>query len=92
MDPIAYCFVAAIWTVSTFVPMYGDMGTVISGYAYPLLSPANNPVTRFFVELYAWDRFITVAIVANICAIIWLAVLAYRTRLAPPILSAGASA
>jgi hypothetical protein len=78
MDSVAYCFVAAAWTISTLVPMYGDMGNVISSSAYPLLAPANNPVTRFFVELYAWDRFITVAIVANICVVIWLAFLAYR--------------
>jgi hypothetical protein len=91
MDPLAYCFVAAIWTISTLVPMYGDMGTVISGYAYPLLAAANNPVTRFFVELYTWDRFITVAIVANICAIVWLAILAYREASAPRTAAAGAS-
>jgi hypothetical protein len=78
MDSVAYCFVAAIWTISTLVPMYGDMGATISSTAYPLLAPANNAVTRFVVELYSWDRFITVAIVANICAVIWLGVLAYR--------------
>ena len=82
MDSLAYCFVAAVWSIATLVPMFGDMGTVISSPTYPLLAPANNPVTRFFVELYAWDRFITVAIVANICAVIWLAVSAYRP--APP--------
>jgi hypothetical protein len=91
MDSIAYCFVAAVWSVSTLVPMFGDMGTVISSNAYPLLAPANNPVTRFFVELYVWDRFITVAIVANICAMIWLAVLAYRRASPPRVALAGSS-
>jgi hypothetical protein len=80
MGSVAYCFVVAAWSISTLVPMYGDMGDVISSSAYPLLAPANNPVTRFFVDLYVWDRFITVAIVANICVVIWLAVLAYRPQ------------
>ena len=78
MDSVAYLYVAAIWTISTLVPMYGEMGAVISGDAYPLLAPANNPVTRLFVGLYEWDRFITVAVVANICAVIWLAYLSLR--------------
>lgn len=75
---VAYMFVAITWTVTTFVPMYGDMGVVISSGAYPLLAPANNALTRFFVQLYAWDRFITVCIVANICALVWLAWLIAR--------------
>jgi hypothetical protein len=65
---------------------------VISSYTYPLLAPSNNPVTRFFVDLYVWDRFITVAIVANICAVIWLAVLAYRSSLPPRLAAAVSSA
>ncbi len=91
MDSIAYCFVAIAWSVSTFVPMFGDMGGVISTTAYPLLAPANNAVTRFFVELYAWDRFISVAIVANICVVIWLTVLAYRSAPPPRVAAAGGS-
>jgi hypothetical protein len=78
MNPIAFWFVVVVWTIGTLVPMYGDMGVAISGRAYPLLSPQNNPVTHFVVNLYTWDRFITVAIVANICAVIWLAALAIR--------------
>jgi uncharacterized BrkB/YihY/UPF0761 family membrane protein len=78
MSPIAFWFVVVVWTIGTFVPMYGDMGVAISGRAYPLLSPQSNPITHFVVNLYTWDRFITVAIVANICAVIWLAVLAIR--------------
>jgi hypothetical protein len=91
MDSIAYCFVAAVWSISTLVPMFGDMGNVISSAAYPLLAPANNQVTHFFVLLYTWDRFITVAIVANICAVIWLAVLAYRSASPPQVAAAPAS-
>jgi hypothetical protein len=90
MDTIAYCYVVAIWSISTFVPMFGDMGNVISGSAYPLLAPDHNLVTRFFVALYAWDRFITVAIVANLCAVIWLAFLAMRSTKSPRVVAAPA--
>jgi hypothetical protein len=34
------------------------------------------------VALYAWDRFITVSIVANICALIWLAWVVARPDIA----------
>ena len=81
MDPIAYCYVAAVWSISTFVPMFGDMGvaTAAATHGYSLLAPANNPITHFFVNLYAWDRFITAAILANVCALIWLIVLTVRS-------------
>jgi hypothetical protein len=78
MGRTAYLYVAAIWTVTTFVPMFGDMGVVLSRQDYPLLAPATNTVTRFFVRLYSWDRFITVAVVANTCAVLWLAYLTAR--------------
>ena len=78
MPGAAYFYVAAIWTVTTFVPMFGDMGIVLSSHDYPLLARANNHITQFFVDLYASNRFITVAIVANICAVIWLAWLALQ--------------
>jgi len=78
MGSTAYLYVAAIWTVTTLVPMFGDMGVVISQQDYPLLAPASNMVTRFFVYLYSWDRFITVAVIANVCAVAWLAFLTLR--------------
>jgi hypothetical protein len=74
----AYLYVALIWTITTFVPMYGDLGTVITRQDYPLLAAANNDVTKFFVNLHAWDRFITTAVVANIVAVTWLAVSSLR--------------
>jgi hypothetical protein len=83
MGGVAYYYIAAIWTVTTFVPMYGDMGVLISSLDYPLLSPAHNAITAFVMNLYAWDRFITVAVVANVCAVLWLAYLTYR-YFAPP--------
>jgi hypothetical protein len=78
MGGVAYYYVAVVWTITTFVPMYGDMGVAINSHAYPLLAPATNALTKFAVELYSWDRFITVSIVANICAVVWLAVVAFR--------------
>jgi hypothetical protein len=78
MGGVAYYYVAVVWTITTFVPMYGDMGVAINSHAYPLLAPANNALTKLAVELYSWDRFITVSIVANICAVVWLAVVAFR--------------
>jgi hypothetical protein len=84
MGSVAYYYVVAIWSITTLVPMYGDMGVVISEHAYPLLSPAHNAVTNFFVTLYSWDRFITVSVVANICAVVWIAVLAFRSEQSSP--------
>jgi len=78
MGKVAFVYVIVIWTVTTFVPMYGDMGLVISTDHYPVLAPAHNAITRFFIGLYTQDRFITLGVVANICAVIWLAFLSFR--------------
>lgn len=74
----AYWFIVIAWSVTTFVTMYGDMGVILSAHDYPLLAPANNPVTKFFVQLYTSDRFINVGTVATICALAWLAWLTLR--------------
>jgi hypothetical protein len=58
--------------------MFGDMGLAVSGRDYALLDPDHNPLTRFVIDLYGWDRFITVTIVANLCAVVWLGFLALR--------------
>jgi hypothetical protein len=78
MGKTAYFYAAAIWTVTTFVPMFGDMGLAISATDYPLLAPARNALTRSVVELYVWDRFITLSVVANICVVVWLGWVALR--------------
>ena len=72
MGGVAYFYLSVIWTVTTFVTMYGDMGRVLFAHDYPLLAPANNAITNFVVNLYTNDRFIVVGIVANILAVIWL--------------------
>jgi hypothetical protein len=76
---VPYIYIVLTWTVTTFVPMFGDMGIVISSIDYPVLAPTHNAITRFVVQLYSWDRFITVSVVGNACAVIWLVFLALRT-------------
>jgi hypothetical protein len=75
---VAFFYIVVIWTVTTFVTMYGDMGLSVTSQDYPLLAASNNAVTRFVVWLYTADRFITVGIVGNICAVIWLGYLTLR--------------
>jgi hypothetical protein len=75
---MAYFYVVTVWTVTTLVPMFGDMGVALSSQPYSLLAPTTNSVTRLFVHLYSWDRFITLGVVANICAVIWLGFLSLR--------------
>jgi hypothetical protein len=78
MGSTAYFYVLGVWTITTFVPMFGGMGIGLSSQLYPLLAPDRNAITKFFIDLYTWDRFITTCVVANICAVIWLAVLAFK--------------
>jgi hypothetical protein len=78
MGTVAYLYVAVIWSVGTLVPMYGDMGVVMSARDYPVLAAPDNAVTKLFVDLHAWDRFISAAVVANICAVLWLAFLSVQ--------------
>jgi hypothetical protein len=79
MGGVAFFYVVVIWTVTTFVTMFGDMGLVLSTQDYPLLARTNNALTRFVVSLYTADRFILVGIVANICAVLWLGFLTLRS-------------
>jgi hypothetical protein len=78
MDPLAYVYVIVVWSIGTLVPMFGDMGVALAEQGTSALAPAHSAITRFFVSLYAWDRFITVAIVANISAVILVGVFALR--------------
>jgi uncharacterized membrane protein YidH (DUF202 family) len=83
MTRVSYWFVVIAWTVTTFVPMYGEMGAVLSSATNPLLEPGSNPITEAFVRLYSWDRFISVAVTANLCAVGWLAYQAWRRPSSP---------
>jgi hypothetical protein len=73
-----FIFLAVAWSVSMLVPMFGDLGTAITSYSFPL-SPHDNAFTRAVIRLYEYDRFITTAIVANLCALIWLTVAMSRS-------------
>jgi len=75
---VAYFYILVIWTVTTFVTMYGDMGLALTTQDYPLMAASKNAVTRFVVSLYTADRFILAGIVGNICAVIWLGYLTLR--------------
>jgi len=45
----------------------------------PLSIPRGSlAITRFIVGIYSADSFITISIVANLCAVAWLALLAIR--------------
>jgi hypothetical protein len=77
MNTPAYLYTVAIWTVTTLVTMFGDMGILMASAANPL-PLASSAITHFFVGLYSSDRFITVGVIANLCALIWLAVLTFR--------------
>jgi hypothetical protein len=78
MTAPAFWFVIIAWTVTTFVAMYGEMGTVLTVQSNPLLEPSHNRLTNAFIHLYGWDRFISVAVTANLCVVAWLAYLTWR--------------
>lgn len=80
---VSYVAIIVGWSVTTLVPMYGDMGNVIRNLNYPLLSPEHNGVTAFFVGLYSWDRFITFGTVTNIAILVSIVVIALRAKFEP---------
>jgi hypothetical protein len=83
MSNAGYLYAITAWTVTTFVPMYGDMGRFMSAQDYPALAASRNSVTQLFVNLFTYDRFITVAVLANVCVLVWVAVTAFRRERAP---------
>jgi hypothetical protein len=78
MSIVAFFYIAAIWTVSTLVPMLGEMAIAVPHQQWPFLAAQSDAINNFMVQVYASDRFITTAIVANVCAVIWLAFVAFR--------------
>jgi hypothetical protein len=76
----SYLAMVIAWTVTTLVPMYGDMANVTARLNYSLLSPQHNPVTKLILALYQWDRFITFATLINIGVLLWVAVLVLRNQ------------
>ncbi|HLJ69357.1 MAG TPA: hypothetical protein VKX16_18535 [Chloroflexota bacterium] len=82
MDPAVHLVVVGIWSVTTLVPMFGDMGVILSP-GNQLLAPAYKPITDFMIRTYAWDRFISAGVIANICALAWLGYVAIRRAMSP---------
>jgi hypothetical protein len=80
MTTVAYFYIATIWTVSTLVPMLGEMAVAVPHQQWPFFAAQSDSINNFMVQLYTSDRFITTAIVANICAVIWLAFVASRPQ------------
>ncbi len=76
-----YLSVIAVWTVTTLVPMYGDLGYAIAtvNYRSLALQPGANPLTRLFVNFYSSDSFITIGILANAGVLIVLGWSAFRS-------------
>ncbi len=74
MDSAVYYTVIAIWTVTTFVPMYGIFGFAIAGVGYlaPALHHSSNAITHLFMDLFSSDRFMTLGAAANVIALLWL--------------------
>jgi hypothetical protein len=62
----AYPFVAL--TVTSFAAMFGEVG--MSSQIFPLLALGRTALSS--------DRFISVAVAANICAVVWLGLLTFR--------------
>ncbi len=69
---VAYYSVIGLWTMTTFVPMYGSLGFDISNVGY--LAPAlyQSTLTRYFMALYSSDLFITLGTVVNLMIFVWL--------------------
>jgi len=82
MGTLAWFLVVAIWTATTLVPMIGEMSLLVPHQLYPLFGDS-GVLRQFFIQLNTSDRFITGAVVANICAVIWLAILMVRPAPSP---------
>jgi hypothetical protein len=82
MGTLPWLLVVAIWTVTTLVPMFGEMSLLVPHQQYPFVG-ASSALRQFFIQLNTSDRFITGAVVANLCAVVWLAILTIRPA-APP--------
>ena len=71
----SYWAIVGVWTVTTLVPMWGGLGDALTDVQRlaPALGSDNNPLTRFFMDLYAQDVFITVGVISNIAvfALLW---------------------
>jgi hypothetical protein len=58
--------------MTTLVAMYGGFGFSITPALVPALDAGRNPVTRFFMDLFSADWFISVASFQNIVVLLCL--------------------
>ncbi len=72
LGSIVYCWCVGIWTMTTLVAMYGGFGFSITPALVPALDAGRNPVTRFFMDLFSADWFISVASFQNIVVLLCL--------------------
>jgi hypothetical protein len=70
----SYWAFVAVWSTTTLVPMWGGLGVALTDVERlaPALHADNNPLTWFFIELYAKDVFISASVVANVAVFMWL--------------------
>ncbi|MEX2391799.1 MAG: hypothetical protein WD904_09435, partial [Dehalococcoidia bacterium] len=63
-----------VWSLTTLVPMWGGLGEALTDVERlaPALHADNNPLTWLSMKLYALDVFITVGVMGNIAAFVWL--------------------
>jgi len=69
------------WSLTTFIPMFGSLGTALSGADYLLRYPLSgrNQITTFFADLSTWDPFITLAVSINLVVLATLAIAGTRS-------------
>jgi hypothetical protein len=74
VGPRAASVLVGVWTLTTFVAMYGNLGFGISNVPYlaPAIAPGANALTRFFMSLHSADWFITLSVAANVLVLVWL--------------------
>jgi hypothetical protein len=75
-----YVILVAVVSVTTLVSMYGSLGFALApvGYLAPALYGGTNSLTRFFMNLFIDDRFITFATTFNALALVAVLVLSFR--------------
>ncbi|HZP26938.1 MAG TPA: hypothetical protein VFB90_07825, partial [Dehalococcoidia bacterium] len=81
LTSLGYYGMTFVLTITTLVTQYGSLGRHIRNVPdlMPLLHASNNGLTRGVMALYSSDWFITVGILANLAAVLWLALEALWT-------------
>ncbi len=79
----AYYSVVSVLTVTITVATWASLGLSIEDV--PQLAsgfhPDNNVLTRWIMDLYGSDWFITAGVIANMAVLLWLSIVAFRPSL-----------